>query len=265
MINILYLGDIMADAGKQVVADLLPDLRKELGADIVVAQAENVTDGRGMSVADMDMLVGAGVDFFSGGNWSGYLDELHPRLEDPDSPVIGPTNFEGCPGPGYKYLDTEKGKVLFVTLMGQVVGKPLPTTHNPLHAIDDILEAEGQKVTPAAIVVNFHGDFSSEKRIIGYYLDGRASMVVGDHWHVPTADAMVLPKGTAHITDVGMCGSIHSSLGVSLESVLPRWKDNKQTRNIQDSNKPWQLNAVLVEVGPDSLALSAEQVQRIVK
>lgn len=261
--KILYLGDIMADAGKQVVADLLPGLIDEHTPDVVVAQGENVTDGRGMSTSDMDYLIRLGINFFTGGNWTGYLDDIHPRLSDASSPVIGPANFTGCPGPGFKYLDTPAGKVLFVSLLGQVVGKPLPETHNPLHTIDQILEEELAKQTPDAIVVNFHGDYSSEKRIIGYYLDGRVSMVVGDHWHVPTADAMVLPKGTAHVSDVGMCGSLHNSLGVSLDSVIPRWKDGKQTRNVQDDAKPWQLNAVLVEI-ENGLAQGITQIQRVI-
>lgn len=263
--KILYLGDIMADAGKSVVAELLPGITEEYSPDIVVAQAENVTAGRGMSPEDMDYLSSLGIDFFTGGNWSGYLPELHDRLEDPGSPVIGPANYDECTGLDFKYLETQAGKVLFVSLLGQVVGRPLEGITNPLHKIDAIIEAEHNKQRPAATVINFHGDYSSEKRIIGYYLDGRASLVVGDHWHVPTADAMVLPKGTAHISDVGMCGSLHNSLGVSLESVIPRWRDGRQTRNIQDSARPWQLNAILVDVDSSGRALSIEQVQKVLE
>lgn len=264
--KILYLGDIMADAGKAVVAQLLPEIVDEHQPDIVVAQAENVTDGRGMSVQDMRQLQSIGIDFFTGGNWTGYLDDIHEVLQDPKEPVIGPANFEQCPGTGYKYLDTAKGKVLFITILGQTVGKRLEGVSNPLHKLDEILAAESQRVKPVATIVNFHGDFSSEKRIIGYYLDGKVSAVIGDHWHVPTADAMILPAGTAHITDVGMCGSLHNSLGVSLESVIPRWHESKMTKNIQDDSKPWQLNAVLVTTDESSgLATAIEQIQKQVK
>ena len=261
--KILYLGDIMAEAGMDVVQQLLPGVVKEHQPDVVVAQAENVTGGRGMDLADMRRLQEMGIDFFTGGNWTPYIEELHPALQDSKEPVIGPANFAAEPGPGYKYLDTPEGKVLFISLLGQTVGKKLPDIENPLHVVDRIVEEESAKQTPAAIVVNFHGDYSSEKRIIGYYLDGRASMVIGDHWHVPTADAMVLPKGTAHITDVGMCGSLHNSLGVSLESVIPRWRDNIQTRNIQDSAKPWQFNAVIVDI-EKGLAKSIVQIQKMI-
>jgi len=112
--------------------------------------------------------------------------------------------------------------------------------------------------------VNFHGDFSSEKLILGHYLDGRVSMVVGDHWHVPTADAQVLPKGTAHITDVGMCGSLDSSLGVTFGSVLPRWRDGLQTRNELETGGRTQFNALLVSIDEvTGKALSVEHIRKV--
>src|SRR5690606_15721437 len=105
----------------------------------------------------------------------------------------------------------------------------------------------------------------SEKRVIGYYLDGRVSAVVGDHWHVPTADAMVLPKGTAHITDVGMCGTIHSSLGVKTDVIMRRWKDDEVNKNELEQNGPMQLNAVLVDVDENTgLAKSIKQIQKTI-
>src|SRR6202012_1590594 len=147
-----------------------------------------------------------------------------------------------------KYAPVGSGKVLVVSLLGQIVGKDADKpVDNPLQVIDRILDDE--RSTPKlATVVNLHGDFSSEKRIIGYYLDGRATLVVGDHWHVPTADAQLLPKGTAHISDVGMCGSLDSSLGVSFGSVLPRWRDGYQTKNELEASGRSQFNALLVTV-----------------
>jgi hypothetical protein len=99
-----------------------------------------------------------------------------------------------------------------------------------------------------AVVVNFHGDLSSEKRVIGYYLDGRASLVVGDHWHVASADAMILPGGTAHMTDVGMCGTLHSSLGVSKEIIIARWHDGAKNKNDIAVGGPYQLNGVVAAI-----------------
>jgi hypothetical protein len=150
-------------------------------------------------------------------------------------------------------------------LLGQIVGKhaDLPLD-NPLQVVDQILEAQ-KDVPKVATIVNFHGDFSSEKRIIGYYLDGRVTIVLGDHWHVQTADADVLPKGTAHITDVGMCGSLDSSLGVTFESLIPRWRDGHQTQNAMETEGRMQLNGLLVETNDQTgLALRATAIRRIV-
>jgi len=246
--HILYLGDVMGEAGLRIVETMLPDLRQKYAVDFVIAQAENLSDGKGVRVADFERLQAAGVDFCTGGNHSFARDETIPLLDDPKAPIIRPANYpEGTPGIGYKYARTAKGKVLVVSLLGQIVGKDADKPlDNPLRIIDAILESENM-VTRVATIVNFHGDFSSEKRIIGYYLDGRVTAVVGDHWHVPTADAGVLPKGTAHQTDVGMCGSLDSSLGVRFDTLIPRWRDGKVTRNELETDGRMQLNALLIE------------------
>ena len=151
-------------------------------------------------------------------------------------------------------------KIAVISVMGSKVGKEIEIV-NPLQRIDQILLQIDDDVD--ATIINFHGDYSSEKRIIGYYLDGRVTAVVGDHWHVPTADAMVLPKGTAHITDVGMCGSLHSSLGVKLSSVMPRWRDGIVNKNELATDRPFQFNAVLIKTNDSGLADSIERIQII--
>ncbi|HVX57773.1 MAG TPA: TIGR00282 family metallophosphoesterase [Candidatus Saccharimonadales bacterium] len=258
--NILYVGDVMGEPGLQVVERVLPELRTQRKIDLVIAQAENVADGRGITPADFARLRKAGVDFCSGGNWSLYRDDIIPAMSDPAQPIIRPANYPaGTPGLGYKYING----VLVISLLGQIVGKDADKPlDNPLLTIDKILEAE-KTTHHSAAIVNFHGDFSSEKVVIGHYLDGRVSAVVGDHWHVPTADARVLPGGTAHITDVGMCGALDASLGVSFDSVVPRWRDGKITRNVLVTKGPRQFNAVLVKVKADGSAESIEQIQQI--
>lgn len=245
--NILYVGDVMGEPGLQIVEKLLPGLRKKHTVDLVIAQAENLSGGKGVRVADFERLRKAGVDFCTGGNHTLARDEIFPLLNNPAAPIIRPANYPaGTPGLGYKYIDTAKGKVLVVSLLGQIVGKDADKpVDNPLHVIDDILEKE-KSVKRVGAIVNFHGDFSSEKRIIGYYLDGRVTAVIGDHWHVPTADADVLPKGTAHQTDVGMCGSLDSSLGVKFDTLIPRWRDGRITRNVLETDGRMQCNALLI-------------------
>ena len=264
--NILYLGDVMGEPGLQLVEKLLPKLREEYEADLVIAQAENLSEGKGVRPADLERLQKAGVDFCTGGNHTFARPEIFPLLDDPHAPIIRPANYpEGTPGLGYKYIETPKGRVLVISLLGQIVGKDADKpVDNPLQIIDAILEKENH-VTRAATVVNFHGDFSSEKRIIGYYLDGRVTAVVGDHWHVPTADAEVLPKGTAHITDVGMCGSLDSSLGVRLDNLIPRWRDGKVTRNELETTGRMQFNALFIKTNVHTgLATSAQAIQQVI-
>ncbi|MDZ7744649.1 MAG: TIGR00282 family metallophosphoesterase [Candidatus Saccharibacteria bacterium] len=263
--NILYVGDIMGETGINTVEKLLPDLKKQHQVDVVVAQAENVTDGKGLSKTDFQRLQRIGVDFCTGGNWTLQLDELKDYLNDPQQPVVRPANYPaGTPGRGWKYLEGKHGKILVISLLGKIVGRDADKpVDNPLIVVDEILQ-ENKDVERAATIVNFHGDYSSEKRIIGYYLDGRVTAVIGDHWHVPTADAMVLPKGTAHMTDVGMCGSLHSSLGVSLDSVIPRWKDGTITKNQLATEKPHQFNATIIEADKNGFAISVEHIQRII-
>jgi calcineurin-like phosphoesterase len=161
--------------------------------------------------------------------------------------VTGPANMHDCAGPGFKYVSTPKGRVLIVSLLGKIVGRDSEKpVDNPLAKIDEILESQKDELR-AATVVNFHGDYSSEKIVIGHYLDGRVTVIVGDHWHIQTADAMVLPGGSGYQTDVGMCGSLDSSLGVKFSSIIPRWRDGIHNRNDLETEGRTQFNALLIE------------------
>lgn len=251
-------------AGLKIVEKILPKLRREKKLDLVIAQAENVSDGKGTLPEDFQRLKKSGVDVCSGGNWSLKRSEIFPMMSDPVQPIIRPANYEaGTAGKGWVVVDSPKGKVLVASLQGQIVGRDSNKhVEHPLRCIDEILAQRPQDVV--ATVVNFHGDFSSEKLIIGHYLDGRVSIVVGDHWHIPTADADVLPKGTAHMTDVGMCGSLDSSLGVAFDAVIPRWKDGRVTRNILETAGRMQFNALLVDIDETTgLARTTEHIRQI--
>jgi 2',3'-cyclic-nucleotide 2'-phosphodiesterase len=262
--NILYVGDIMGDVGIETVEKLLSGIVSGERVDLVIAQSENVSAGRGIEASDYKKLRELGIDFFTGGNWSLHREEIFPYLEDDNEPIIRPANYpSGTPGKGFKYVTKNGKKTLVISLMGHIVGKDADKPmDNTLKTIDKIL-AENSREKWDACVVNLHGDFSSEKVILGHYLDGRVTAVVGDHWHVPTADARLLPKGTAHITDVGMCGALNASLGVKFGSVIPRWKDGLQTPNVLEKDGPRQFNAVLISTGTDKPADSIKQIQTI--
>lgn len=260
--NILYVGDVMGEYGIRTLRQVLPEVRREHEIDVVIAQAENVSSGKGMNTVDYQLLRSLGVDGFTGGNHTIADRDIFSLLSDANAPVTGPANMQDCPGPGYKYVGQGDKKVLIISLLGQIVGRDSEKpVDNPLQTIDKIL-SDQRDVSRAATIVNFHGDFSSEKVVIGHYLDGRATAVIGDHWHVPTADARILPDGTAHMTDVGMCGALDSSLGVTYESIIPRWRDGTQTKNVLADAGPLQFNALFVATNTAGLAEKAHHIQK---
>lgn len=247
--KLLYIGDIMGRPGRQTVKKLLPGLIAEKGIDFVVAQGENLSSGKGMQIKAVEDLMSAGVDFFTAGDWTLHREEIYPWLDDPAKPVVRPANYPvGTPGRNYKIADTPFGKILVVSLLGQTVGYRAPENlQNPLRTIDQIL-AETADEPLIARIVNFHGDFSSEKLVIGQYLAGRVSAVIGDHWHVPTADARILDRGTAHITDVGMVGSRDSSLGIKTDVIVRRWLSDERSRNELETDGVMQFCGLLMDI-----------------
>ncbi len=250
--NILYIGDIMGAPGRETVRELLSSLRREHNIDLVIAQAENVSHGVGMTPQHMAELMSFGVDAFTGGNHTYKKSGIHDFLKDDNQPVIGPANLPITPGKGYKYVPTVKGDVLVISILGTIFPlKELEETTNPLLKIDEILANENGR-RRIATIVNFHADWSSEKIVFGQYLDGKVTAVICDHWHVPSADARVLPKGTAHISDVGMTGALNSCLGVKTELIIARWRDGVRNKNELEEKRPWQLNAVLIETDEKS-------------
>lgn len=259
--KILYIGDITGKLGRQTTKEILPDLIKDRQVDYVIAQGENVTHGKGLSIKHAEELMAVGVNFFTGGNHSLARDEIFHT----DMPAIRPANLIDAPGRGYQIADTPFGKVLIASLQGQIVGMNADEEiNNPLSTIDAILE-EHKNTVRVATIISFHGDYSSQKIVIGQYLDGRATAVIGDHWHVPTADAEVLPRGTAHITDVGMVGALDSSLGVKTEIIAHRWLNpEERRRNEMEESGRRQFNAVLIDVNTaNGFARSIEQIRQV--
>lgn len=262
--KLLYLGDIMGRPGRATVKRLLPGLIAEHGVDFVVAQGENLSSGRGLQIKAAEEMLATGIHFFTGGDWTLHREEIHPWLDDPAKPAIRPANYpDGTPGRGYKIADTPHGRILIASLLGHTVGyRQAENLQNPLTTVDRILD-ETKHEPLIARIVNFHGDYSSEKLVIGQYLDGRVTAVIGDHWHVPTADARVLRGGTAHITDVGMVGSRDSSLGIKTDVIIKRWLTDERSRNELETTGVMQLCALLIDV--NVATGQAKTVQQVIK
>lgn len=263
--KIMYLGDVMGKPGRDLIAKHLTNIRLEHDIDLVIAQAENVTHGKGLSLTHYNELRTHGVDGFSGGNHTFERTDTMRLVSDRDKAVTAPLNKLGCNFPKYKIIYSDEGPVFFASIMGTVYPdiKNADFT-NQLDSADYLIN-EIKNINPVASIINFHGDLSSEKVIMGHYLDGKVTAVIGDHWHIPTADYRILPGGTAHITDVGMCGTLDSSLGASFSQVVKRWKTGKKIRLQIEESGPMQINAVIVEVdNKNRLAKGITQLRLVI-
>ena len=218
--KILYVGEIVAKPGREIVQKFLPEIIKEHKPDMVFANCENLSGGRGITEEKIEQMRMAGIDYFTSGEH--VFQEKGTEDFINNLPVLRPANYpEGTIGEGYKIIDSGKnGKVLLINLMGLTsFGGKNAFLDNPFSKIDEILEKTIDEKVDAKIV-DFHAEATSEKYSMGFYLDGRVDAVIGTHTHVPTCDNMVLPKGTLYLTDVGMCGAVDSSLGVKVDITI---------------------------------------------
>lgn len=218
--RILFLGDVVGKAGRLAVKQFLPKLKEELCLDVVLANGENMAGGIGMTCETVDELFSAGVDFITSGNHVWRHKEIFSRLEK-DRRMIRPANYPpGTPGRGYAVLTLKDGRrIAVLNMLGTTYMEPLPC---PFRTALDWVNLEELEDVPVRLV-DFHAEATSEKKTMGWALDGKVSAVVGTHTHVQTADAQILPSGTAYLTDLGMCGVEVSSLGMDFDVVLQRF------------------------------------------
>lgn len=207
-----------------MVAHVMPQLRNDHKADIVIANAENSAGGFGFNPSGIAEMEAAGVDFFTTGNHVWDKREGIPLLQNRPN-IIRPANYPDAPGRGVQHVPGTDGRVAVINLQGRVF---LPPLDCPFRTVDRIL-AELPRDT-RVVVVDMHAEATSEKIAMGYYLDGRVSLVLGTHTHVPTRDARIFPGGTGYVTDVGMTGSNDSILGVRKDDVIERFLNMRPTR-----------------------------------
>lgn len=253
---ILAIGDVIGKPGRMTVEKTVPGLREEYGIDLVIANAENIAGGIGVTPGTAEELFDAGVDVLTSGNHIWAQKEILPYLDGP-MPLLRPLNYPpGVPGRGNLTI----GPVMVVSLIGRTF---MDNYDCPFRAMDALLASPGRK--PPVIIVDFHAEATSEKMAMGKYLDGRVSAVVGTHTHVGTVDTRLLPKGTAYVTDIGMAGPIDSVIGDNPEEVLQRFLTHIHYRlNVAVGRT--MLNAVLVDVdGKTGKANSIERIYREVE
>lgn len=247
-VRILFVGDVVGKPGRHTLRRRLPELRRTYAPDLVVVNVENAAGGVGLTPPTAREFLAMGVDAMTLGNHAWDKRELAPAMDDFPQ-LLRPANFPpGTPGRGSMLVRTRSGvRVGIVNAMGRVFSQA--HLDCPFRALEQALaEFEGQ--TPL-ILVDFHAEATSEKTAMGWFLDGRVTAVVGTHTHIQTADAAVLPGGTAYITDVGMTGPWLSCLGVERGRVLERFMTQMPV-HFDVAPGPCQLNAVVVDADPAS-------------
>lgn len=254
--RILCIGDVVGSVGCRFLRQHLPSLKRMKGVDFVVCNGENSADGNGLTPVSAQYLFDSGVDALTLGNHAFRRSEVFALLDE--SPFIArPANFPGntAPGKGLINVDTGRRIITIINLMGNLHTED--GLDNAFYKADELLsQAEGK-----IILVDFHAETTSEKRAMGYYLDGRVSAVFGTHTHVQTSDAQVLPQGTGYITDLGMTGTTHSVLGVKTDIIINRFKTHLPGR-FELASGECKLEAALFDVDDKTgKCISAESLR----
>lgn len=257
--KIIYCGDVVARAGREAVLNNLSTLREQYKPDAIVVNIENAAHGFGATPGICRDFLEAGVDALITGNHVWNQRDLIPFLNDCKK-IIRPLNYpDANPGRGFAEINLANGKKLLII---QVVGRLfMEAVDCPVQAVEKVLKSYNLGRNVDAILVDIHAEATSEKLSFGYYLDGRVSVVAGTHTHVPTADARVLPNGTAYITDVGMCGDYDSVLGFDKEEPINRLLHKFSGGRLSPAKGHGSLYGILVETDDASgLAKSIEQI-----
>jgi 2',3'-cyclic-nucleotide 2'-phosphodiesterase len=252
--NVLFFGDVCGKPGRRGLAEALPRLRDRHRADLVIANGENVAGGVGITERTAGDLLDAGVDVITTGNHVYRHREVYGFLDSFER-IVRPANYSSSnPGRGHTIVAAGGLRVAVINLSGAVM---LKVARSPFVEVDALLDRLAGEFD--VVIVDFHAEVTSEKVAMGWHVDGRVAAVIGTHTHVPTADARVLPGGTAHISDVGMTGSRNGVLGARRDQVLESFITQMPIRFDGAEGDVW-VNAAAVEIGADGLARSIEQI-----
>lgn len=254
----LAIGDVVSSQGCEYLRDVLPGLKREYGADFVIVNGENSAVGNGVTQKSAEHIFKSGADVITLGNHSLKRIEVCDFL-DSNEFIIRPCNYHSsASGHGSVILDKGASRIAIINLQGTVY---LDNNRNPFEAIDDEIEKvqnEGANI----IIVDFHAEATSEKRALGFYLDGRVSAVFGTHTHIQTSDEQILPLGTGYITDLGMTGPYYSVLGIEPEIAIQKLKTNLPVR-FSNPDGPCTLEGIFFEV--DNKSAKTVRIERFRK
>jgi metallophosphoesterase (TIGR00282 family) len=251
-VKLLFVGDVVGGIGRRTLASLLPEIRDAHEPDFVVVNGENAAGGVGITQKTARELLDMGADAITLGNHAFRHREVYDYL-DREPRIVRPANYpKGSPGRGHTVVERDGIRLGVVNLSGLVF---LQAVRSPFAEADATLAELGDRAD--AVLVDMHAEATSETVAMGWHLDGRVTACVGTHTHVPTADARVLPDGTAFISDVGMTGARDSVIGVRTEQALESFRTQMPVRFDTAEDNPW-VNAVLIEGQPDGLAASIQ-------
>jgi metallophosphoesterase (TIGR00282 family) len=254
-INILFVGDVVGGIGRRTLATVLPSLRERYAPTFVVVNGENAAGGVGITPKVADELFATGADVITLGNHTYRHREVYSYLDDTDA-IVRPANYlRSQPGHGWCVVERDGVRLGVVSLAGNLFMDPA----RPVFAEADAALAALEREHVDHLLVDMHAEVTSEKVGIGWHLDGEVTAVVGTHTHVPTADARVLPGGTAYITDVGMTGPRGGVIGVKREQAIESMSTRMPVRFETSTEDPW-LNAVLIRATERMRATAIEQV-----
>ena len=253
--NILVIGDVVGNNGTSFLCDNLRKVKREYEIDFTVVNGENSAEGNGILPNSADRIFDAGADVITLGNHALRRREIYEYLDENEY-ICRPYNFHPtASGKGYcVYDNVGKPKIAVINLCGMT--NIDCAYENPFSSIEKALG----EIKADIILVDFHAEATSEKVCMGYFLDGRVTAVYGTHTHIQTADERIFPKGTAYITDIGMCGSFNSSLGVTFECALKRFTTNLPTRFMFDSGKV-RMSGIVLTI--DDNTKKATKIERI--
>ncbi|WP_174613380.1 TIGR00282 family metallophosphoesterase [Virgibacillus ihumii] len=254
--RILFIGDVAGSPGRDMVQHYLPKLKEKYRPNMTILNGENAAAGKGINEKIYKQFLEWGAQVVTMGNHTWDKREIFEFIDDAKK-MIRPANYpEGTPGKGMTFVNINGVEIAVINMQGRTF---LPAIDDPFRKMDELIEIAKERTD--IIFVDFHGEATSEKQAMGWYLDGRVSAVVGTHTHTQTADERILPQGTAYITDVGMTGPYDAILGVNREAVLKKFLTGLPVRFEIDKTGRTQLNGFLVDV--DQKTGSAVNVERI--
>ncbi len=243
ILKILTIGDVVSKQGCDYLMQKLPALKREFAADLVIVNGENSAIGNGILPQSARFIFDCGADVITLGNHSLKRMEIYPFLEENEY-IIRPANYHpSAPGKGMTIIDKGYIRVAVINLQGAIYLEPI---RNPFDVIDELIN-EAEKADCRIIIIDFHAEATSEKRGMGYYIDGRVSAIFGTHTHVQTSDNQILPNGTGYITDIGMTGPLHSVLGVSTGLAIEKMKTGLPVR-FKNEDGPCTIEGCLFDI-----------------